>query len=53
MENKGKRQISVERVQDLEPYETLEIEVIEFENEDVITTSFGDTTGYSWPGTNP
>ena len=53
MENKGKRQISVERVQDLEPYETLEIEVIEFENEDVITTSFGDTTGYSYPGTNP
>ena len=53
MENKVKRRISVERAQNLEPYETLEIEVIEFENEDVITDSFGDTTGYTWPTTNP
>ena len=52
MENKVKRRISVERAQDLEPYETLEIEVIEFENEDVITDSLGDTTGYPWSGTN-
>ena len=48
MEKASKRRIS-----DLEPYETLEIEVIEFENEDVITDSFGDTTGYTWPTTNP
>ena len=48
MENKVKRRIS-----DLEPYETLEIEVIVFDSEDVITDSFGTTTGYTWPTTNP
>ena len=52
MENHGKRRISAERTLDLEPYENLEIEVIAFDSEDVITDSVGNTTGYPWSGTN-
>lgn len=39
----------------METYEELEMEIIEFEEEDVITESLGNTQGYSWPyvGTNP
>ena len=41
----------------MEPYEALEMEVIEFEEEDVITNSnMGTLPGQDWPyggGTNP
>lgn len=40
----------------MEPYEALEMEVIEFEEEDVITESQGNTNPWDWPyngGTNP
>lgn len=39
----------------METYEALEMEVIEFEEEDVITESKGDFLPYNWPTeeTNP
>ena len=42
----------------MEPYEAMEMEVMEFEGEDVITGSgdMGDLPGQEWPyggGTNP
>lgn len=47
--NTGRQQTLIKEDLNMETYEALEMEVIEFEEEDVITESKGDLPGYTWP----
>ena len=48
--NTGRRRIPIKEDMNMEEYEPLEMEVIEFEEEDVIATSSkGDLPGQNWP----
>jgi len=46
--NTGRRRINIEEAMNMEPYEKPEMEVIEYEDKDVITESVGNTQAYPY-----